>query len=268
MDALFPLGNTRMLSRLRQPTHYEMPAADMTRYARGCKSALALAYPLIAHLAVVRNSMALLVVALALLIVVPMLPALSRGSVAAWTAVPAVIAGLWWVSRSTHATLPLYIAPILVPGFMAGIFGSSLLAGQTPVIEQLIRVMEPGDHGGAPEQEIRAYARTLTAAWTVLFVAICATNLVLGLLAEPDGLLLAAGISPPLTVPEMAWSLFANLIGYLLVAAFFLIEYAYRRRRFPRQPYRNILDFLLRVLAAMPHLISNAADSRRMRDMR
>ena len=25
---------------------------------------------------------------------------------------------------------------------------------------------------------------------------------------------------------------------------------------FPRQPYRNILDFLLRVLAAMPRLVS------------
>ena len=38
---------------------------------------------------------------------------------------------------------------------------------------------------------------------------------------------------------------------------------AYRRQRFPRQPYRNILDFLLRVLAAMPRLVSNAADTRR-----
>ncbi len=70
------------------------------------------------------------------------------------------------------------------------------------------------------------------------------TNLVLGLLAEPDGMLLAAGITPPVTVPELWWSLVANLIGYLLVAAFFLIEYAYRRHRFPRQPYRNMLDFL------------------------
>ena len=245
-----------------------MPAAAITHYARGCKPALALAYPLVAHFAVVGNSMALLVVALGLLIVVPMLPALGRGSVAAWTAVPAIVAGLWWLSRSTHATLPLYIAPILVPGFMAGIFGSSLLAGQTPVIEQMIRLMEPGDHGGVPEQEVWAYARTLTAAWTVLFVAISATNLVLGLLAEPDGLLMAAGISPPLIVPEMVWSLFANVIGYLLVAAFFVIEYAYRRQRFPRQPYRNILDFALRVLAAMPHLVSNAAGSRRMHDMR
>jgi uncharacterized membrane protein len=240
-----------------------MPAAALKRYALGCKSALAFAYPLVAHFAVVRNSMALLVIALSLLIVLPLLPALTRGSVAAWMAVPAIVAGLWWVSRSTHATLPLYIAPILVPGFMAGVFGSSLLAGQTPVIEQMIRIMEPGDHGGVPEETVWAYARALTLGWTLLFVAIAATNLVLGLLAEPEGLLLAAGITPPLTVPESVWSVFANVIGYMLVAAFFVIEYAYRRHRFPRQPYRNILDFFWRVVTAMPRLVSNAAGTRR-----
>ena len=76
---------------------------------------------------------------------------------------------------------------------------------------------------------------------------------------------LAAGVEPPVRVSQEAWSLFANVIGYLLVAAFFVIEYAYRRQRFPRQPYRNILDFLIRVLAAMPRLVSNAADSHRKR---
>lgn len=232
----------------------------MTRFALGCKSALVLAYPVVAHLAVVLDSRPLLVAALALLIVMPMLPALTRGSVVAWIAIPVIVAGLWWVSHSTHATLPLYIAPILVPGFMAGVFGSSLLAGQTPLIEQMIRLME-SDH--VPEDAVWTYARNLTRGWTLLFITISTTSLVLGLLAEPDGLLLAAGITPPVTVSQEAWSLFANLIGYLLVAAFFVIEYAYRRQRFPRQPYRNILDFLLRVLAAMPRLVSNAAGARR-----
>ena len=267
---MFPLGNTRMLSRLKEPALFGMPAAvnikiALARFALACKSVLVLAYPVVAHLAVILDSRPLLVAALALLIVMPMLPALTRGSVAAWIALPAIVAGLWWVSHSTHATLPLYIAPILVPGFMAGVFGSSLLAGQTPLIEQMIRLMEPGDHGGVPEETVWAYARNLTRGWTLLFVTISTTSLVLGLLAEPDGLLLAAGIEPPVTVSQEAWSLFANCIGYLLVAVFFVIEYAYRRQRFPRQPYRNILDFLLRVLAAMPRLVSNAAGAHRMR---
>jgi uncharacterized membrane protein len=223
------------------------------------KSVLALAYPFVAHFAVIHNSMTLIVVALALLVLVPILPALTRGSVAAWLALPLIAAGLWWLSRSTHATLPLYIAPVLVPGFMAGVFGATLLAGQTPMIEQLILIMQTEPE---PEPAVIAYARRLTQAWTLFFVALSLTNLVLGLLAAPGGMLLAAGVTPVVTVPEHWWSLFANVIGYLLVAAFFLIEYAYRRRRFPRQPYRNMLDFLLRVLAAMPRLVGNAGPRR------
>jgi len=228
-----------------------------------------LAYPLVAHFGVMQNSVTLIAIALGLLIVLPMAPALGRGSVVAWLVLLPVVVGLWYLSRSTHATLPLYIAPVLVPGFMAGVFGSSLLAGQVPLIEQLIRIMEPGSNENSPdgrqepEPEVLAYAHLLTKAWTVFFVTLALTNLVLGLLAEPDGMLLAAGITPPVTVPELWWSLVANLIGYLLVAAFFLIEYAYRRYRFPRQPYRNMLDFFLKVLAAMPRLVSNAAGPRR-----
>lgn len=229
------------------------------------KTVLALAYPFVAHFAVINNSVTLIAVALGLLIVVPMLPALGRRSVAAWLAVPPIAAGLWWLSRSTHATLPLYIAPVLVPGFMAGVFGSTLLAGQMPLIERLIRIMLEPDPAGVtePEPDVRNYARKLTVAWTVFFVSLATVNLVLALLAEPGGLLLTHGVTPPITVPQEWWSLFANLIGYLLVAAFFLIEYAYRSHRFPRQPYRNMLDFFLRVLAAMPRLVSDAAGPRR-----
>jgi uncharacterized membrane protein len=225
------------------------------------RAALVLAYPLVAHFGVIQNSVTLIAIALGLLIVVPMVPALGRGSVAAWVVLLPVLVGLWYLSRSTHATLPLYIAPVLVPGFMAGVFGSTLLAGQVPLIEQLIRIMEAGRE--EPEPEVLAYAHQLTKAWTLFFVILSLTNLVLGLLAEPDGMLLAAGITPPVTVPELWWSAVANLIGYLLVAAFFLIEYAYRRHRFPRQPYRNMLEFFVKVLAAMPRLVSNAAGPRR-----
>ncbi len=228
------------------------------------RAVLVLAYPLVAHFGVMQNSVTLIAIALGLLIVLPMVPALGRGSVVAWLVLLPVVVGLWYLSRSTHATLPLYIAPVLVPGFMAVVFGSTLLAGQVPLIEQLIRIMEPGPDGREePEPEVLAYAHQLTRAWTLFFVTLSLTNLVLGGLAEPDGMLLAAGITPPVTVPELWWSLVANLIGYLLVAAFFLIEYAYRRHRFPRQPYRNMLDFFVKVLAAMPRLVSNAAGPRR-----
>jgi uncharacterized membrane protein len=116
------------------------------------------------------------------------------------------------------------------------VFGNTLLPGRTPLIAQLIRLLQPP--GDEPEDAVWSYARKLTAAWTMLFVALVAFNLALAALAAPH-----------------VWSLFTNLIEYLIVAAFFAIEYAYRRQRFPRQPYRNMFDFLRRLLAAMPRLM-------------
>ena len=69
----------------------------------------------------------------------------------------------------------------------------------------------------------------------------------LALCAEPGGLLLTFGLQPVVTVPLSLWSLFANVLNYLLVAALFVVEFVYRRRRFPQQPYRGLLDFTRRV---------------------
>jgi uncharacterized membrane protein len=88
---------------------------------------------------------------------------------------------------------------------------------------------------------VLAYARHLTQAWAVLFIGLAATNLLLAIFAEPE-----------------VWSLFANLIAYVIVLVFFVAEYAYRRRRFPQQPYRNMFEFVQRVLANWPALVGRA----------
>lgn len=220
---------------------------------RQVTTALSFAYPVLAHFAVARNSAGLTIAALTLLAAISLLPGLARGAAAAWLAVPLVIAAYWWLSTVAVPVLPLYVPPIIVPAFLAYVFGNTLRAGRTPLIAQLIRMLHvPGDD--EPESAVWSYARRLTAAWTALFVVLAALNLVLAALAESDGLLLTGGIYPPLTVSHELWSLFTNLIEYLVVAAFFLIEYAYRRQRFPRQPYRNMFDFIRRMLAAMPSL--------------
>jgi uncharacterized membrane protein len=220
---------------------------------RPLTTALAFVYPVLAHLATAKNSAALTIAAIALLAAVTLLPSLTRGSAAAWLALPVVAAGCWWLSQLAVPVLPLYVPPVLVPAFLAYVFGHTLIGGRTPLISQLIRVLHaPGDE---PESAVWSYARRLTAAWTALFFVLAVLNLALAALAEPDGLLLAAGIRPPLAVPREWWSLFTNLIEYLVVAAFFLGEYAYRRQRFPRQPYRNVFEFVRRMLAAMPRII-------------
>lgn len=220
---------------------------------RPVTTALTFVYPVLAHFAIARNSAGLTIAALALLAAVSLLPGLSRGAIGAWLAVPLVGAASWWLSSVEQPVLALYLPPIVVPAFLAGVFGNTLRSGRTPLISQLIRLLQaPGDD--EPESAVWVYARRLTAAWTAMFVALATFNLLLAAFVAPDGLLRASGIELRLTLSHEVWSLFTNLLEYLLVAAFFVIEYAYRRQRFPRQPYRNMFDFLRRMVAAMPRI--------------
>jgi hypothetical protein len=44
------------------------------------------------------------------------------------------------------------------------------------------------------------------------------------------------------------------VLNYASVAVFFAIEYAYRRQRFQRHPYRNVVEFVQRAIEAGPQL--------------
>ena len=232
------------------------PRGAIQAASRPLTTVLACCYPIVAHAAISSRSVALTIAAIALLAAVAILPGLVRGNLYGWLAVPLIAAGCWTLSRAATPAIALYIAPVLVPAFMAWIFGHTLLPGHVPAIEQLIRLLHPPHD--PPEPAVWPYARRLTLAWTVLFVVLASLNLLLAALATPDGLLLAAGIDPPVAVPQEWWSWFANVIGYLIVAAFFVLEYAYRRTRFPRQPFRNMLDFIRRIVAVMPRLTGRA----------
>jgi uncharacterized membrane protein len=148
----------------------------------------------------------------------------------------------------------MYAPPVVISFGMAWVFGKSLARGDVPVIERIVRLLH------APEEQIDSaiprYARRLTLLWALLFVMLGTLNLILALCATPDGVLLWLGVQPPVTVPRDVWSLFANLLNYVIVAAFFVVEYIYRRYRFPHQPYANMLDFIRRASAIGPRVFS------------
>lgn len=224
--------------------------------ARYLSALLALSYPLTAYFAVARHSFSLTLVAMALLASAVLVPSLMRGKPAAWIALPCVVVCLWLLSQSQIQLLPLYAPPVLIPAFLGWVFGHTLAKDQTPLIAQLVRLLHPPQE--PIDDAVWPYARRLTLAWTLLLTAIAAVNLLLALFVVPDGLLMAAGIKPLIGVSQAVWSVFANLIGYLLIAGFFVTEYAYRRRRFPQQPYRNFLDFMRRMIAATPDLLKSS----------
>jgi uncharacterized membrane protein len=211
---------------------------------------LAIGYLLAAQAAVFLHSDAYALVAGFLLALLMLSPALAGRRAWAWLLLVALAAGLLWLQWQSLGLLPLYAPPVLLNAFLAWLFGHTLRGDAMPLIERVIRAMDV--HAEPLDPEIVRYARQLTGAWTVFFVAMGTINLVLALLASPGGLLLTAGLVPPISVPQSAWSLFANLLNYVLVGVFFVVEFAYRRRRFADLPDRNLADFCRRLARLGP----------------
>jgi len=213
-------------------------------------------YPVLAHLATLSARPDLIAASISVLVILVLLPALRQGRWLAWATLAAAACGLYVALAAGRAVSLLLLPPVLLNGFMAWVFGRTLRDGRMPLIEIAARAMR-----GSEEQlgaEVVAYARGVTQAWTSLFVGLAVVNLVLAMLARPAGLLVVAGFDPAVSVPLSAWSLFANLLSYLLIAALFAIEFVVRARRFPHQPYSGVIDFTRR-LAAQGHLFRPAA---------
>jgi uncharacterized membrane protein len=230
------------------------PSDKAERSLRGAVVALAISYPLVAHLAVARNSALWAVAGLVLLAAIVLLPALVRGSVLGWMSAIAAGIGISWIAGKDTAWLPMYAPPVVLTFLMAWTFGRSLAPGDVPLIERMARLMHaPGEQ---IDPAIPVYARRLTLGWTVLLAILGTINLLLALCATPNGILLWLGLQPPVTVPREIWSLFANVLNYVIVGIFFVIEYGYRRYRFPQQPYANMFDFIRRAMAVGPRVFS------------
>lgn len=210
--------------------------------------ALALAFPLLAHASAVGNSLSLASAAVACLLLLLCWPLRHRPLAFATglLASALLLVGLW---RAGHAHLPLLLPPVLFNLALGLYFARSLESGSTPLIERIVRAL---NNGQVPHPEVPAYARRLTVMWASLLISLAAINAVLALLATPQGLLHTFGFSPTPAVPLAMWSLFANLLNYLIVAAVFLGEYAYRSRRFPEHDYGGFVAFLKRVAGLGP----------------
>jgi uncharacterized membrane protein len=211
----------------------------------GAMILLGASYPLCAHMAVLSGRPGPIAASIGLLAVLILFPGLRNGRPLAWVLLLAAGLGLYEVAKFGQTLLLLFLPPILINGFMAWVFGSTLRDGRVPLIERAIVLL----HGPLEDSSdgVAAYARSLTLTWTVLFVSLATINLVLAALARPGGILLSAGLNPRVTVPLGAWSLFANVLNYVIVAAVFAVEYRVRLRRFPERSHGGFFSFIRRL---------------------
>ena len=135
-----------------------------------------------------------------------------RFSVAGVVAVLPIAVFLWgvWPLILANAQALYFAQHVGTNALLAWVFGHTLAAGATPLVVTFARMVHPD-----LPAEIEAYARKVTAAWTVFFLLTCAISVALFFAA-----------------PLAVWSAFAVLLQWPSVAAFFVGEYLLRLRLF------------------------------------
>lgn len=179
---------------------------------------LFLSYPAVAHFARPATALALLAALLAYLVASGWIPNALR-----WLAPPAAGVAVYWAAPP--AEWLLFIPPIVINLALAWVFGRTLVRDRVPLISRFA-LMEQGTLSA----EVASYTRMLTWLWTSLFLAAAGISLALALSGNHD-----------------AWSLFTNLVNYLLVGALFLGEFVYRRLRFRNYRHQSPLQLLRNV---------------------
>lgn len=125
-------------------------------------------------------------------------------------ATAALVANAW--QGGGLAPNSLYVAQhVVVHGLLAFMFGATLQAGREPLITALARRVH-----GSVSADMAAYARKVTLAWTLYFLAMAALSL----------LLHAA-------TPFDVWAVFANIATPVAMISMFVGEFVLRYRLHP-----------------------------------
>lgn len=120
------------------------------------------------------------------------------------------VAGIWVVWHYDPAWL-VYAPPVLLQSLVGIFFLSTLRDPDRNLIARIVELVH-----GEPRPEFLAYTKRLTLAWGIFLLGMALAALMLAVFA-----------------PHEWWSIFANVLSYVLFGAFFVLEYLYRRWRFP-----------------------------------
>ena len=180
-------------------------------------------YPLLVHSAVVTASIWLQAAAISLLFLLALAVPMRQGRLWAWAAAISACAISVWFCQSGWGFYFLYLPPVLIHGFLALVFLHSLQPGR----RALISVFAEKIRGHKLPPELERYTRQTTWFWVFLFASMGVMSILLAVFASHEW-----------------WSLFTNLISYLLVGAAFAVEFALRRVLFPHLPHTGLVDYI------------------------
>jgi uncharacterized membrane protein len=159
--------------------------------------ALLITYPVAIHAAVINDHV---VAALLMLLVAPVFLS-SRSRAGGLFAVLAIATAITLLAAAFENSeqLLLYLITILINTTLAVFFGRTLLFGETPLITRFSILLR-----GKLEPRVAGYTRRVTQMWTLFFILLTLESVLLSLFA-----------------PLEIWSLFTNLLNYLLAGLLF-----------------------------------------------
>lgn len=194
------------------------------------------------------------VVAAFVLVTLFLLPGLRARSIGAWLAWLASGTLLGVLAARGAGRFALDLMPALVNAILCTLFARTLKSGRQPLIARFIGVIEGDERLALPG--VAPYARGLTIAWSLL-LGTQACALVLLAASLPGAPLAAWAAMPP--AHAAAWRWYLHLGSYLVVCAFLVLEYAWRRWRLRHVPHLPLPIFLARLARRWPSLLRSLA---------
>ncbi|MDZ7663101.1 hypothetical protein [Thiohalophilus sp.] len=188
--------------------------------ARRASPLLLLVYLVAVHYGVMTGSFVPAIVALALLAATLAGLCAQEFHYAGALLVATVILAAGWIVKDQFNLLVL--PPLLFYFGLAMVFAVSLLPGREPLVTRFARLLD-----GEADVAVQRYTWKVTLAWALFLLLLGVVSLLLACCAS-----------------RQSWSLFTNLLGYVLVLVFFIVEFAWRKRRFPRRSQYSFIGFM------------------------
>lgn len=173
-------------------------------------------YPLVVHLLITLDVPWLAVTSLVITSVVYLFLVIGfqreTGVHPGWIGLYLLLSVLGAVNLLTDTHYALFVPPVLINSGIALVFASTLRAGKTPLVTQMMRF----EYGGElPPRPLQGYARNLTRIWAGYFVTVALISSILAF-----------------TAPLVVWSFFINFLHFLFVFVMLFAQYLYRYARY------------------------------------
>lgn len=189
---------------------------------------LIVCYPFFAHVGMLTQKPTLHMLAIVSLSAGILYTLLSKRRIFPWIILCLITLVTATLSYLNLGEILIYASSMIILLLLFFVFSHSLLPGHIPLVTDI------GEKSRGPlSKAMRHYTQNVTIAWAVLFGVMATWSMVLAWFGPPS-----------------LWSLFSNVINYIMVGTLFLGEFIFRKWYFPDHDHPNFLQYIRIVIHA------------------